>query len=75
MIKLFITLNVLLFASVFLYLTSSNSIGEVLFSQPRDALYDNTGKGTFHLLNKSVSGLLPEQRAVKLAELKSTISP
>lgn len=71
MIKLFITLNVLLFASVFLYLTSSNSIGEVLFSQPRDALYDNTGKGTFHLLNKSVSGLLPEQRAVKLAELKA----
>jgi signal transduction histidine kinase len=70
MIKLFITLNVLLFAAVFLYLTSSNSIGEVLFSQPRDALYDNSGKGTFHLLNKSVRGLSPEQREVKLAELK-----
>ena len=71
MIKLFVTLNALLFAAVFIYLTNSNSIGQALFSQPIQSLYDNAGKGTFHLLNKSVADLSPPQREAKLAELKS----
>ena len=71
MIKLFITLNILLFAAVFLYLTNTDSIGQALIGQPKEALYDNTGKGTFHLLNKSVAGLSPEQRDSKLETLKA----
>ena len=71
MIKLFITLNILLFAAVFIYLANSNSIGQALISQPLQALYDNAGKGTFHLLNKSVAGLSSQQRELKLVELKS----
>jgi len=71
MIKLFITLNILLFSAVFLYLVNSDSIGEALISQPKEALYDNTAKGTLYLLNKSVSGMQPEQREARLAELKA----
>jgi len=70
MIKLFITLNILLFAAVFIYLANSDSIGQALISQPKQALYDNSGKGTLYLLNQSVAGLSPEQREAKLAGLK-----
>ena len=70
MIKLFITLNILLFAAVFIYLANSDSIGQALVSQPKQALYDNSAKGTLHLLNQSVAGLSVEQREAKLDELK-----
>ena len=71
MIKLFITLNIFLFATVFLYLTNSDLIGQALVSQPKQTLFNDTGKGTLYLLNKSISGMSAEQREAKLTQLKA----